>query len=388
MRGMQAPEVSIFSRMTALAEQTGALNLGQGFPDFSGPPAVIDAAIEAMRAGFNQYAPVPGVPALRRAIADHQRRHYGIELDPDHEIQVTFGATEALASALLALVGAGDEVAFLDPTYDSYPAVVALAGATSRPIVLEPPHWRIEAEALARAITPRTRVLLLNTPHNPTGRVFDGGELELLASVCREHDLIALTDEVYEHLVFDGTHLPIATLPGMAERTITVSSLGKTFSVTGWKVGWASGPQELIARLRAVKQFLTFAGATPFQHAAAAALTPPEDAIEELVALLRSKRDRVAAGLRAAGFEVLPSAATYFLNADGTPLGEPDATSLCERLPLEAGVVAIPIAAFAADPAGATRSLVRFAFPKGDDVLDEALARIGRWAASRTPAAS
>jgi N-succinyldiaminopimelate aminotransferase len=384
---MQAPEVSIFSRMTALAEQTGALNLGQGFPDFSGPPAVIDAAVEAMRAGYNQYAPVPGVPALRRAIADHQHRHYGIELDPDREIQVTFGATEALASALLALVGEGDEVAFLDPTYDSYPAVVSLAGATSRPIVLEPPHWRIEPDALAQAITPRTRVLLLNTPHNPTGRVFDAGELELLASVCREHDLIALTDEVYEHLVFDGTHLPIATLPGMAERTITVSSLGKTFSVTGWKVGWASGPQELIARLRGVKQFLTFAGATPFQHAAAAALTPPEDAIEELVALLRSKRDRVATGLRAAGFEVLPSAATYFLNADGTALGEPDATSLCERLPLEAGVVAIPIAAFAADPAGATRSLVRFAFPKGDDVLDEALARIGRWAASRAAAA-
>ena len=386
---MQAPEVSIFSRMTALAEQTGALNLGQGFPDFSGPPALIDAAIEAMRAGHNQYAPVPGVPVLRRAIADHQRRNYGIELDPDREIQVTFGATEALASALLALVGAGDEVAFLDPTYDSYPAVVALAGATSRPIVLEPPDWRIDAEALAQAITPRTRVLLLNTPHNPTGRVFDETELELLAAACREHDVIALTDEVYEHLVFDGTHVPIATLPGMAERTITVSSLGKTFSVTGWKIGWASGPEELIARLRGVKQFLTFAGGTPFQHAAAAALSSQQDAIAELVTALRSKRDRVAAGLRAAGFEVLPSAATYFLNADGTPLGEPDATSLCERLPLEAGVVAIPIAAFAADPSGSTRSLVRFAFPKGDDVLDEAVARIGRWSAGlRAPTAS
>ena len=386
---MQAPEVSIFSRMTALAEQTGALNLGQGFPDFSGPPALIDAAIAAMRAGHNQYAPVPGVPVLRRAIADHQRRNYGSELDPDREIQVTFGATEALASALLALVGAGDEVAFLDPTYDSYPAVVALAGATSRPIVLEPPDWRIDAEALAQAITPRTRVLLLNTPHNPTGRVFDETELELLAAACREHDVIALTDEVYEHLVFDGTHVPIATLPGMAERTITVSSLGKTFSVTGWKIGWASGPEELIARLRGVKQFLTFAGGTPFQHAAAAALSSQQDAIAELVTALRSKRDRVAAGLRAAGFEVLPSAATYFLNADGTPLGEPDATSLCERLPLEAGVVAIPIAAFAADPSGSTRSLVRFAFPKGDDVLDEAVARIGRWSAGlRAPTAS
>ena len=383
---MQAAEVSIFSRMTALAEQTGALNLGQGFPDFSGPSALIEGAVDAMRAGHNQYAPVPGVPALRRAIAEHQRRHYGIELDPDSQIQVTFGATEALASALLALVRPGDEVAFLDPTYDSYPAVVELAGARSRPLVLEPPHWRVEAEIVAAAITPRTRVLLLNTPHNPTGRVLDAAELELLAAACREHDVIALTDEVYEHLVFEGPHIPIATLPGMAERTITVSSLGKTFSVTGWKVGWASGPQELIARLRGVKQFLTFAGGTPFQHAAAVALTPPEDAIDDLVATLRSKRDRLEAGLRAAGFDVLPSAATYFLNADGTPLGESDATSLCERLPLEAGVVAIPTSAFAADPAGPTRSLVRFAFPKGDAVLDEAVARIGRWAAAPRPA--
>jgi N-succinyldiaminopimelate aminotransferase len=381
IRVVSATEVSIFSRMTALAEQTGALNLGQGFPDFSGPDSLIDAAVAAMRAGHNQYAPVPGVPSLRRAIAAHQARHYGIELDPDREVQVTFGATEALASALLALVGPGDEVAFLDPAYDSYPAVVALAGATARPIVLEPPHWRVEPEAVAAAITPRTRVLLLNTPHNPTGRVLDGAELELLAAACREHDVIALTDEVYEHLVFEGSHVPIATLAGMAERTITVSSLGKTFSVTGWKVGWATGPAELVERLRAVKQFLTFAGATPFQHAAASALSQPEDAIDELVTTLRGKRDRVADGLRAAGFDVLPSAATYFLNADSTPLGETDATSLCERLPLQAGVVAIPTAAFAADKSGPTRSLVRFAFPKADAVLDEALERLARWAA-------
>jgi N-succinyldiaminopimelate aminotransferase len=380
---VEASQISIFTRMTALAEQTGALNLGQGFPDWSGPPAVIEAAIEALRAGHNQYAPLPGVPPLRRAIADHQRRHYGIELDPEREIQVTFGATEALASALLALVGPGEEVAFLDPAYDSYPAVVALAGASWNPIPLAPPDWRLDPEALATAITPRTRVLLLNSPHNPTGRVFDASELELIASACREHDLIALTDEVYEHLVFDGTHVPIATLPGMAERTLTVSSLGKTFSVTGWKVGWATGPAELIARLRGVKQFLTFAGGTPLQHAGAAALAPPEDAIAEVVSLLRGKRDRLAAGLRAAGFDVLPTAATYFINADGTPLGEPDATALCERLPQEAGVVAIPTSAFAADPSGATRSLVRFAFPKGDALLDEAVARIRGWADGR-----
>ncbi len=375
--------MSIFTRMTALAEQTGALNLGQGFPDFAGPDAVLEAAIAAMRAGHNQYPPLPGVPSLRRAIADHQRRHYGIALDPDREIQVTFGATEALAAALLALVGPGDEVAFLDPGYDAYPAVVALAGATSRPIVLRPPHWRLEPAAVEAAIGPRTRVLLLNSPHNPTGRVLDGDELELLAAACRARDVIALTDEVYEHLVFDGTHVPIATLPGMAERTLTVSSIGKTFSVTGWKIGWASGPAELIARLRGVKQFLTFAGGTPLQHAAAAALALPDEVAGELASSLRAKRDRLADGLRGAGFDVLPSAATYFLNADGTPLGEHDATALCERLPHEAGVVAIPTSAFAADPTGPTRSLVRFAFPKGDDVIDEAVRRIERWASER-----
>jgi N-succinyldiaminopimelate aminotransferase len=381
--GVQATEVSIFSRMTALAEQTGALNLGQGFPDFDGPAAVVEAAIAALRAGHNQYPPVPGVPMLRRAIADHQRRRYGIELDPDREIQVTFGATEALAAALLALVGPGDEVAFLDPTYDSYPAVVALAGASACPIVLQPPHWRLDPAAVEAAISRRTRVLLLNSPHNPTGRVLDGDELALLAATCRERDLIALTDEVYEHLVFDGTHVPIATLPGMAERTLTVSSIGKTYSVTGWKIGWASGPADLIARLRGVKQFLTFAGGTPLQHAAAAALALPDEVAGELADALRAKRDRLAEGLRGAGFDVLPSAATYFLNADGTPLGELDATALCERLPLEAGVVAIPTSAFAADPNGPTRSLVRFAFPKGDGVIDEAVRRIERWASER-----
>jgi N-succinyldiaminopimelate aminotransferase len=381
--GVQATEVSIFTRMTALAEQTGALNLGQGFPDFAGPDAVLEAAIAAMRSGHNQYPPLPGVPSLRRAIAEHQRRHYDIALDPDREIQVTFGATEALAAALLALVGPGDEVAFLDPGYDAYPAVVALAGATSCPIVLRPPHWRLEPAAVEAAIGPRTRVLLLNSPHNPTGRVLDGDELELLAAACRARDVIALTDEVYEHLVFDGTHVPIATLPGMAERTLTVSSIGKTFSVTGWKIGWASGPAELIARLRGVKQFLTFAGGTPLQHAAAAALALPDEVAGELASSLRAKRDRLADGLRGAGFDVLPSAATYFLNADGTPLGEHDATALCERLPHEAGVVAIPTSAFAADPTGPTRSLVRFAFPKGDDVIDEAVRRIERWASER-----
>jgi N-succinyldiaminopimelate aminotransferase len=375
--------VSIFTRMTALAERSGAINLGQGFPDFDGPTAVIEAAVDALRAGHNQYPPLQGVARLRDAIAAHQARRYGIVLDPDREIQVTFGATEAIAAALLALVGPGDEVAFLDPSYDAYPAVVALAGAQARAIVLRPPDWRLERQALAAAITDRTRVLLLNTPHNPTGRVLDRGELELLASSCRERDLIVVTDEVYEHLVFDGEHIPIATLPGMAERTLSISSVGKSFSVTGWKIGWASGPAELIERLRAVKQFLTFVGGAPLQHAAATALTLPDEVTGALAVMLRAKRDRLAAGLRGAGFDVLASASTYFLNADAAPLGEPDAGALCERLAREAGVVAIPTSAFAADPSGPTRSLVRFAFPKGDGVIDEAVLRIGRWASER-----
>jgi N-succinyldiaminopimelate aminotransferase len=373
-------ETTIFTVMTALAEETGAVNLGQGFPDEDGPSAIVDAAVAAMRAGHNQYAPLPGVPALREAIAAHQRLHYGLELDPGTEVQVTFGATEALASAVLALVGSGDEVAFLDPAYDSYEPVVALAGGAARRIPLKPPDWRVEEDAVAAAITPRTRMLLLNSPHNPTGRVFDAEELELLAEACRRHDLVALTDEVYEHLVYDGRHIPLATLPEMRERTVTVSSLGKSHSLTGWKVGWASGPAELIGRLRSVKQFLTFAGGTPFQHAAAVGLELPA---ADLVEALRRKRDRLAASLAEAGFEVLPTAGTYFLNADSRPLGEDDAATLCMRLPHEAGVVAIPVSAFSAEPDGPLRSIVRFAFCKRDDVLDEGIARLRSWAAAR-----
>jgi N-succinyldiaminopimelate aminotransferase len=379
---MQAA-TTIFTRMTALAEETGAVNLGQGFPDFDGPPAIIEAAVEALRGGRNQYAPLAGVPVLRQAVAEHQLRRYGLGVDPDREIQVTFGATEALAAAVLSLVGPGDEVAYLDPTYDSYPAIVSLAGGRARPIVLESPDWRVDAAALAAAIGRETRVLLLNSPHNPTGRVLDTTELELIARACREHDVIAVTDEVYEHLVFEGTHVPLATLAGMAERTVTVSSIGKSYSVTGWKVGWATGPAELIGGLRSVKQFLSFAGGTPLQYAAATALGLADSIADEIATVLRGKRDRLTDGLRTAGFEVLPSAATYFLNADATRLGEDDAAALCERLPHEAGVVAIPTSAFASHPAGATRSLIRFAFPKSDAVLDEAIDRLGRWAYGR-----
>jgi N-succinyldiaminopimelate aminotransferase len=370
---------TIFTVMTALAEETGAVNLGQGFPDEDGPPVIVDAAVDAMRAGHNQYAPLPGVPSLREAIAAHQRRRYGLDVDPETEVQVTFGATEALASAVLALLGPGEEVAMLDPAYDSYEPVVRRAGGAVRRIPLTPPGWRVEEQAVERAVTSRTRVLLLNTPHNPTGRVLDVEELELLARACRRHELVAVTDEVYEHLVYDGRHVPLATLPGMGERTLTISSLGKTHSLTGWKVGWASGPAELIARLRRVKQFLTFAGGTPLQHAAAVGVSLPDREVAELVEALRSKRDRLANGLRGAGFAVLPTAGTYFLNADARPLGEDDAAALCLRLPHEAGVVAIPVSAFSGEPDGGLRSIVRFAFCKRDDVLDEGIARLRAW---------
>ncbi len=373
---------TIFSAMTALAEETGALNLGQGFPDEDGPSVVVEAAVDALRSAHNQYAPLAGVPVLREAIAAHQSRHYGITLDPATDVQVTFGATEALAAALLAFVGPGDEVVALDPVYDSYAALVERAGGTLRPIKLQPPHWRVEPELIAAAVTPRTRVLLLNTPHNPTGRVLDRHELELLAALCVERDLIALTDEVYEHLVFDGEHTPLATLPGMRDRTLTISSMGKTFGLTGWKIGWAAGPAELVAKVRSVKQFLTFSGGTPLQYGAAAALALPDSEITAAAAVLRGKRDRLAAGLAGAGFEVLPTAGTYFLSVDTAHIpGAENATELSLRLPHEAGVVAIPIAAFRSDPDGPARSLLRFAFCKRDEVLDEGAARLADWVA-------
>jgi N-succinyldiaminopimelate aminotransferase len=375
-------DTTIFTTMTALAERTGAINLGQGFPDEDGPRIVIDAAVDALRGGHNQYAPLPGVPALRNAVAEHQRRNYGIELDPETQVQVTFGATEALASALLAFVRRGDEVAMLDPSYDSYAAVVRLAGGVPRPIPLEPPRWRVDPAAVNAVVNDRTRVLLVNSPHNPTGRVLDADELDVLAGACRRHDVIALTDEVYEHLIYDGErHIPIATRQGMAERTITVSSLGKTHSVTGWKIGWATGPAELVSAVRGVKQFLTFAGGTPLQHAAAVALEQAREAARELAASLEAKRDLLAEGLRAAGFDVLQSSGTYFLTADVRPLGMGDAVVLCERLPHEAGVVAIPVSAFTAEPVDRVRPLVRFAFCKRGDVLEEAISRLRDWRA-------
>jgi N-succinyldiaminopimelate aminotransferase len=368
---------SIFTEMSALAERTGSINLGQGFPDEDGPREVLDAACAALHAGANQYAPLPGVPALRTAIAEHQRSRYGLEHDPDTDIQVTFGATEAIAAALLGLCDPGDEVVALDPAYDSYAAGAAFAGARLRRVALRPPEWRFDASDLAAAVSERTRLVLLNSPHNPTGRVLDRAELEAVAAVCREHDLIAVTDEVYEHLVFEGEHVPLATLPGMAERTLTVSSVGKSFSVTGWKVGWACGPAELVGAVRGAKQFMTFAGGTPLQHAAAMALGIAEAHGARLSAALAAKRDRLCAGLERAGFEVLRPAGGYFVNADVRAAGYDDAVAFCRDLPERAGVVAIPTSVFSEDPER-VRTLVRFAFCKREEVIDEAAQRLAR----------
>jgi len=375
---------TIFAEMTGLAQRTGALNLGQGFPDEDGNAAVIEAAVAAARAGHNQYAPARGVPSLRAAIAAHQARHYGLEVDPETGVLVTFGATEAMAAALLGLCEPGDEVILVEPYYDAYAAQVALAGAERRVVTLRPPDFALDADRLHAAVTPRTRAVILNSPHNPTGHVLSREELAGVAGVCVEHDLIALTDEVYEHLTYDAAeHIPLATLPGMAERTLTISSLGKSFSLTGWKTGWLSGPPTLVDAAATAKQFLSFAGGTPFQHAAAHALTHELDAVRALRAALEAKRDRLCDGLAAAGLDVLPRpAGGYFVTAD---VGE-DGAAYCWSLPERAGVVAVPTSAFY-DDAEAGRNLVRFAFCKRAEVLEEAVARLaGAHADSARPA--
>jgi N-succinyldiaminopimelate aminotransferase len=368
---------TVFAEMSALAEATGAINLGQGFPDEDGPSEVSEAAVAAIRAGANQYPPGPGIADLRRAIAEHQSRFYRLTFDPDTEVLVTAGATEAITAAVLALCEPGDEVLCFEPFYDSYTAAIALAGAERRTVGLQPPDWSFDPERLARAVTPRTRLLILNSPHNPTGKVFSDHELEAIASVCRDRDLLVVTDEVYEHLVFDGHHLPIASLPGMAERTLTVSSAGKTFSFTGWKIGWVTGPAELVAAVRTVKQFLTYVNGAPFQPAVAVGLRLPDSYFSSAAWALRDKRDRLCAGLVAAGFAVHVPAATYFVMADTGPLGYLDGAQLCRELPEKCGVVAVPAAAFYSDPLAPT-PLIRFAFCKRPDVLDEAAARLAR----------
>jgi N-succinyldiaminopimelate aminotransferase len=369
---------TIFAEMSALAAQTGAINLGQGFPDTDGPPEMLEAARAAIAAGRNQYPPGPGVPELLEAIAAHQWRFYGVEVDPRSEVLVTVGATEAIAATVLALCEPGDEVVTFEPYYDSYAATVALAGAVRRTSVLRFPDFAVDEASLRAAFSERTRMVLLNSPHNPTGKVFTRAELELVCELAREHDAWVVTDEVYEHLVFDGLeHVPVATLPGMAERTLTISSAGKTFSATGWKVGWVSGPAEAVAAVRTVKQFLTYVGSGPFQPAVALALGLGDDVYAALAGSLQVKRDLLVEGLLSAGLEVAVPSGTYFVIADAAPLGARDALDFCRRLPDLAGVVGVPVSVFHDDPEAA-RTLVRFAFCKREDVLAEAVGRLSR----------
>ena len=369
---------TIFAEMSALAVTTGAVNLGQGFPDTDGPREIAEAAAAAIMAGRgNQYPPGAGIPELRQAIAAHQKRFYGFDLDPDTQVLVTAGATEAIAAALIALMEPGDEAIAFEPYYDSYAASVAMAGGTRVPVTLRPPGFRPDLDALRAAITPRTRLILLNTPHNPTGVVFTPAELAVVAELACEHDLLVISDEVYEHMVFDGTHVPIMSLPGMAERTVTISSAAKIFSFTGWKIGWVTGSPEVVRAVRTVKQFLTYVSGGPFQYAVAEALALPDHYYASVADDLRPKRDFFCDGLARAGYEVYRPAGTYFITTDVRPLGYTDGMEFCRELPHRAGVVAIPSSVFY-DNAEAGKSQVRFAFCKKQEVLAEALARLAR----------
>jgi len=366
--------------MSARAVATGSINLGQCFPDQDGPVKIAQIAADAILAGRgNQYPPGPGIPELRQAIAAHQKRFYGLDLNPDTEVLVTAGATEAIAAAMLALLEPGDEVIALEPYYDSYAACIAMAGATRVPVTLRPPGFRPDIDALRAAVTSRTRLILLNSPHNPTGMVLSAAELAAIAGIAVERDLLVVTDEVYEHIVFDGEHIPIVSLPGMAGRTVSISSAGKTFSFTGWKIGWVTGSPALVAAVRSAKQFLTYVSGGPFQYAIATALAMPDSFFASLAADLRRKRDLLAAGLDRAGFEVFSPQGTYFITTDIGRLSTDDGADFCRRLPERCGVVAIPNAVFY-DHAEAGRSQVRFAFCKRDEVLSEAASRLARLA--------
>ncbi|WP_345749257.1 pyridoxal phosphate-dependent aminotransferase [Streptomyces sp. ODS28] len=377
---------TIFAEMSALAVRTGAINLGQGFPDTDGPEEVREAAVRALREGRgNQYPPGPGVPELREAVAAHQEHwygHLGVRCDPETEVLVTAGATEAIAASLLGLVEPGDEVIALEPYYDSYAASIAMAGGTRVPVTLRPHtgeeasgSFRLDLDELRDAVTERTRLILLNTPHNPTGTVLTRDELAAIAELCVERDLLAVTDEVYEHLVFDGEHLPLASFPGMRERTVTIGSAGKTFSFTGWKVGWVTGTRELVSAVRSAKQYLTFVSAGPFQYAVAEALRLPDAYFTGLRDDLRAKRDLLARGLSEAGFGVFRSSGTYFITTDIRPLGESSGIDFCLSLPERCGVVAVPTQVFY-DHEAQGAPFVRFAFCKKQEVLSEAAARL------------
>lgn len=378
---LQPYAVTVFAEMSTLAARVGAVNLGQGFPDDDGPPAMLEAAQAAIAEGVNQYPPGLGTAELRQAIAAQRQRHFGVDYDPDSEVLVTVGATEGIAAAVLGLVEPGSEVALIEPFYDSYSPVVAMAGCrrVTAPLV---PHGRgfaLDLDALRRTIGPNTRALIVNSPHNPTGMVLSEDELTAIAEIANEYDLLVISDEVYEHLVYADRHRPLAGYPGMADRTVTISSAAKMFNVTGWKIGWACGPADLIAGVRAAKQYLSYVGGAPFQPAVARALNTEDRWVAALRDSLQAKRDRLTAALIDIGFDVHDSNGTYFLCADPRPLGYTDSTEFCARLPHEAGVAAIPLSAFC-DPAGPYfdewNHLVRFAFCKRDDTLDEAIRRL------------
>lgn len=375
---LQGIAPTIFTQMSALAVRTGSVNLGQGFPDDDGPPEVVARVVQALESGHNQYAPGPGVPALRQAVARHQQRHYGIELDPDDQVVVTTGCTEGIAAALLGLVDPGDEVVVLEPYYDSYVAMIQMAGGVRRPVTLRAPDFRLDLDELRAAVTPRTRFVLLNSPHNPTGTVLTREELTGVAAVALAHDLVVITDEVYEHLVHDGAeHVPIATLPGMAERTLTLSSVGKSYSFTGWKVGWATGPPDLVSAVLAAKQWLTFTSGAPLQPAVAYALDELPDWPAQLARDLQLRRDLLCDGLAAIdGIEVVVPEGTYFATTDVSDLGWDDGMAFCQALPERAGVVAIPNQVFHDDQRGPGRHLVRWAFCKTPELIAEGIRRL------------
>ena len=382
VRRLQPYAVTIFAEMSALAARIGAVNLGQGFPDEDGPPEMLRIAQQAIADGANQYPPGLGIAPLREAIAGQRRRAYGTDYDPDTEVLVTVGATEAIAASVLGLVEPGSDVLLIEPFYDSYSPVLAMAGCERRavPMVPEDNGFRIDVDGLRAAVTPKTRALILNSPHNPTGMVAGDAELRALAELAVEKDLLVISDEVYEHLVFDGlTHIPLAGYPGMAGRTITISSAAKMFNVTGWKIGWACGAADLIAGVRAAKQYLSYVGGAPFQPAVAHALSNEQAWVSALRDSLQRKRDRLGEALTELGFGVHASQGTYFLCADPRPLGFDDSAGFCADLPHSAGVAAIPMSAFCdpgAEHAGAWNHLVRFAFCKRDDTLDEAIRRL------------
>jgi N-succinyldiaminopimelate aminotransferase len=378
---MRSFGTTIFAEMSALAVRTGAVNLGQGFPDTDGPVEMLEAAVAAIRGGQNQYPPGPGIPDLRIAVAAQQRRDWGLDYDPDTEVVITAGATEAIAAAILALCESGDEVVAFEPFYDSYAACISLAHAVRRPVTLRPQadgRYAFDPDELRLVFSGKTRLILLNTPHNPTGKVFTDEELDLIAELCHQHDVIAVTDEVYEHLVYDsapGPHLPLASRPGMRDRTLRISSASKTFSCTGWKVGWISGPRPLVAAALRIKQFLTFVNAAPLQPAVTVALGLSTEYIRGLRADLQRRRDLLVDGLTVAGFRTLVPDGGYFVTADIRPLGGVDGVEFCLALPDRCGVVAIPTQVFY-DDIEAGRPLVRFTFVKRDSVIDEAVRRL------------